>query len=206
MILNWRAFTNHGLFAAVAALIALGCSKDNPVGNKNALCPGQSGVGLRIEGRAEPLDVCVDDSAVDALLTSSSHYDVSAQLTLEDGSTVQLHMLFSQRADAPVTLRLVNSIAEATSDPGAAYVYYEELPSGGTPIQSSAVTGGKFRLTFDDNKVAAGTMENIHMDMTNVQNGDPAGERQIAEGFFSVSVTPPLVGPPTEPAARISVR
>jgi hypothetical protein len=171
------------------AVFLAGCSKDDPTTAKN-LCP-DAGVGLRVEGRAQSVDICVADAAVDALLTSSNHYDVTAQLTLDDGTLVQLHMVFTQRSDAPVTLRLVNTSTEATSDPTTAFVYYEEAPSGGTPIQSTLITGGSFRLTFNDNKVAVGTLTNIEFDMTNVQTGDPAGQRRITEGFFSVTVTPP---------------
>jgi hypothetical protein len=205
MILQRRAFTNLGgwIVPAIAALFLLGCSKDNPVANKDALCPGESGVGIRVEGRAQPLDVCIADTAVDALLTTSSHYDVSAQLTLDDDSVVQLRMVFTHRGDAPVSLRLVNSITEATSDPATAYVYYEEAPSGGTPIQSSLIRGGSFRVTFNDNKVAAGTMENIQMDMSNVLTGDPAGARKIVEGFFSVSVTAPVTDSPSATATPV---
>jgi hypothetical protein len=200
-----RGFTNlgHWFASSVVALCLLGCSKTDPVSNKNALCPGESGVGLRVEGRAAPLDVCVPDADVDALLTSSQHYDLTAQFTLDDQSAVQLRMVFTHRSDAPVSLRLVNTITEATSDPSTAYVFYEEVPAGGTPIQSSLITAGTFRVTFNDNKVAAGTMDNVTMDMTNVQTGDPAGQRKIVEGFFSVSVSPPVS---TGPPAGLSLR
>jgi hypothetical protein len=145
-------------------------------------------VGIRVEGRAEPLDVCVSDQAVDALLTSTGRYDVSAQMNTDDG-IYQLHMVFPKRPDFPVSLRLVSSITEVDDD--AAYVRYEELPDGGTPIESGTILGGKFRLSFGDDKVAAGTMENIAMDMQSVLNGDPAGERKIVEGFFSISIEQP---------------
>jgi len=39
--------------------------------------------------------------------------------------------------------------------------------------------------------------------MTNVSTGDPAGERRITEGFFSVTVTPPAV---TSAPAALSAR
>lgn len=194
MIMQWRSFTNRGrwLAPALAGLLLYGCSDDDPVENQ-PLCGGESGVGMRVEGRAEPVDVCVSDSAVDALLTSNDRYNVTAQVTLDDDSTVQLSMVFTRRPVVPVTLRLVNSITEATSDPTTAYVSYEEIPGSGTPIQSTLITGGRFRLTFNDDKVAVGTMENIAFDMSNVQTGDPAGDRNIVEGFFSVTITPPAV-------------
>ena len=182
--------------SVVGLLLALGCSKDDPVTSQN-LCPDAE-VGIHVEGRSTPLDVCVPGESVDALLTSSNHYDVSAQLPLDDGTLVQLRLVFTQHANVPVTLRLVNTTTEATSDPSTAYVYYEEAPNGGTPIQSTLITGGTFRVTFNAADVAVGTLTNISFDMTNVQNGDPAGERRITEGFFSVKVTPPaaISGPP----------
>ena len=189
------------LIAALGALFALGCSDDDPADVGEPLCGGENGLGIRVEGRSQPIDVCVSDNAVDALLTSQEHYDVTGQVMLDDNSTVQLRMVFSRQPDpdATVTLRLVNSITEATSDPETAYVFYEEIPVGGNPIQSTLITGGQFRLTFNDDEVAVGTLQNISLDMNDVQSGDPAGERQIVEGFFSVSVTPPA-------AARISSR
>jgi hypothetical protein len=185
------AFTNYGrlLGLALAGLLFFACSDDDPVDPNQALCDGESGVGLAVEGRAEPVEVCVSDAAVDALLTASQHYDVTAQVTLDDDSTVQLRLVFTQRLDTPVNLRLVNSITEATSDPTAVYVFYEEIPGGGVPIQSTLITGGTLRLTFNDDEVAVGTLENIRLDMNNVLTGDPAGERQIVDGYFSVTVT-----------------
>ncbi len=193
-------FTNCGrlLAPALAGLVLFGCSDDDPT-QTQALCGGENGVGLRVEGRSQPVEVCVSDTAVDALLTSAEHYDVTAQVILDDDSTVQLRMVFTQRPDAPVTLRLVNSITEATSDPSAVYVFYEEIPGGGIPIQSTLITGGTFRLSFNDDTVAVGTLENIQLDMNDVQTGNPAGERQIVEGFFSVTVAPPA-------AADVSTR
>jgi hypothetical protein len=184
------AFTNYGrlLALAVAGLLFFACSDDDPVGGEQ-LCDGESGVGLQVEGRAQPVEVCVSDAAVDALLTASQHYDVTAQVTLDDDSTVQLRLVFTQRLDTPVNLRLVNSITEATSDPTAVYVFYEEIPGGGAPIQSTLINGGTLRLTFNDDEVAVGTLENIRLDMNNVLTGDPAGERQIVNGYFSVTVT-----------------
>jgi hypothetical protein len=186
-----RIFTNYGrLIAPLLPALLLACS-DDPTVDDSPLCAGESGVGIRVEGRAEPVDVCVSDNAVDALLTSSEHYDVTAQLTLGDNSIVQLRLVFTQQPTVPVTLRMVNSITEATSDPSTVYVFYEEVPESGSPIQSTLITGGKFRLTFNDTSVAVGTMENIGLDMNNIQTGDPSGTREIVEGFFSVSVSPP---------------
>jgi hypothetical protein len=193
MITHRTSYTNcsRWLAPALFGLLLLACGDDDPAATDDPLCGGESGVGLHVEGRSEPVDICVSDTAVDALLTSSQRYDVAARVTLDDESTVQLRMVFTRRPDAPVSLRLVNSITEATSDPGAVYVFYEEIPGGGVPIQSTLITGGTFRLSFNDDNVAVGTLTDIGLEMNNVQTGDPAGERQIVEGYFSVTVAPP---------------
>jgi hypothetical protein len=188
-----RPFTNPGrsiVLPAIAALFLLGCSKDDPASN-NSLCAGEAGVGIRVEGRAQPLDVCVSDNAVDALLTSDNHYDVSALLNLDDGSLVQVRMVFTHRADVPVNLRLVKFSDGSYQRSHHGLRFLRGSAARWHPIQSSLITGGSFRVTFNDQKVAVGTMENVAMDMTNVQNGNPAGERRIVEGFFSVSVASP---------------
>jgi hypothetical protein len=184
------AFTNYGRLLALAlvGMLFFACSDDENPTDGDQLCGGESGVGMQVEGRAQPVEVCVSDAAVDALLTASQRYDVTAQVILDDDSTVQLRMVFTQQPDQGVTLRLVNSVTEAISDPTTVYVFYEEIPGGGVPIQSTLINGGTFTLSFSDDQVAVGTMENIRLDMNNVQTGDPAGERQIVEGYFSVTV------------------
>jgi len=173
--------------AALAFLAAVaGCSDDPPT-EADALCGGDFGVGLRVEGPAQPLEVCVSDADVSALLTSLSRYDVAAQMQTDDG-IYQLRMVFAQHSDFPLSLRVVNSIAEATSDPGAVWVYYEEIPQGGQPIESTAVTGGTFRLSYSDDKIAVGYFDNVDLAMEEVLTGDPAGKRRIVRGEFSISV------------------
>ena len=55
--------------AALAWLVAIaGCSDDPPT-EADALCGGDFGVGLRVEGHAQPLEVCVSDADVSALLS-----------------------------------------------------------------------------------------------------------------------------------------
>jgi hypothetical protein len=173
--------------AALALLAAVaGCSDDPPAGG-DALCGGDFGVGLRVEGNAQPLEVCVSDADVSALLTSLARYDVAAQMTTDDG-VYQLRMVFAQHADFPLSLRVVNTIAEAISDAGAVWVYYEEIPQGAQPIESAAVTGGTFRLSYSDDKIAVGYFDNVDLTMEEVLTGDPAGKRRIVRGEFSISV------------------
>lgn len=186
---------SHVFFLAPLVLAAAlaACSKDSP-DEAHALCDGDFGVGMRVEGRAAPLEVCVSDADVSALLTALSRYDVSAQMQTDDG-IFQVRMVFAQRSDFPVSLRIVDSIAEVSSDPGTAFVYYEEIPEGGKPIESAAVSGGTFRLSFSDDKIAAGFFENVDMSMKEVLTGDPAGSRRLVRGEFSISVEAPAASP-----------
>jgi hypothetical protein len=179
--LFWAA---AGGFLLVAALG--GCADDPPAAT-DPLCGGDFGVGMRVEGHAEPIEVCVSDADVSALLTSLSRYDVAAQMQTDDG-IFQLRMVFAQQAAFPVSLRIVGTLAEATADPGTAWVYYEEIPDGGIPIESAAVTGGSFRLSFSDDTIAVGFFENVDLSMEEVLTGDPAGKRRIVRGEFSISV------------------
>jgi hypothetical protein len=183
-----RIFLAAALAVSSCALAA--CDSEDPSGTGEALCGGEPGVGLRVEGRAEPLEVCVSDQAVDALLTAENRFDVSAVM-VTDGGNYQLRMVFARRNDYPVTLRIVTSITEVVYDPGAAYVYYEELPDGGTPVESEVILGGRFRLAYSDGSSASGTLEKVTMEMSNVLNGDPAGQRKITEGYFSITTELP---------------
>lgn len=183
-----RIFLLAALAAGACALPA--CSDDDPTASGEPLCGGDTGVGLRVEGRAEPLEVCVSDQAVDALLTAEDRYDVAATMITGDGN-YQLRLVFAKRGDFPVTLRVTNSITEVIYDEGAAYVYYEELPDGQTPIETDVILGGRFRLTYSDDTSTTGTLENITMEMRSMLNGDPAGQRKITEGYFSVTMEQP---------------
>jgi len=176
---------------AVAALCMASCgTNDDPTNPNDRLCGGEAGLGARIEGRSSPVQFCLDDGDVSVVLTSADRYDVAGQMTTAAG-TFQIHMVFAQRADVPVTLTPAATLDDALADPGKVWVYYSEIPDGGDAIESVAPTGGTFRLTFGNDKVITGTLNNIVFDMTKISNGDPAPARTISEGFLSLSVKSP---------------
>jgi hypothetical protein len=180
---------------ALATLLLVGtgaCGDDgNPVDPNERLCGGETGIGLLIEGRAEPLEFCVDDADVPVILTQFNRYDVEAHVANNDGTFV-IRMVFAVQS-APVDLRVTDSLSEATSDPSAVWIYYEEVPVGGDPIESFVVDDGSFRLTFVDEDVAAGVLSGVAFQMRDVTTGDPAGTRQFSDGMFSISVKEPTV-------------
>lgn len=181
--------------AAVLALVLLsaaaGCSHDTTsVDPGQRLCNGDGGLGLRVDGRAQELQFCVDDPGVSVVLTSGSRYDIAAQMR-SGGDVFQVRMVFSLRPDAPVTLHVVSSVDSTASDPGAAWIYYEEIPADGKTIESGSASGGEVRLSFSDKGTLAGTIEGVTLTMRDLASGDPAGTRKITEGFFSLSVKNP---------------
>jgi len=198
--------TNTPHFARVAVATALlvvtaSCGDDgNPVDPDERLCNGETGVGLLIEGRAQPLEFCVDDPDVSVLLTALNRYDVAADVTNADGTFV-VRMVFAVQG-FPVDLRVTESLSEATSDPSAVWLYYEEVPAGGDPIESFAVDGGDFRLSFVDEDVAAGLLAGVAFQMRDIATGDPAGTRAFADGMFSISVKDPTVTTTHSASAR----
>lgn len=181
------------LVASASGLVS--CSDDdNSVNPNGRLCGGETGLGVLIEGRAEPFEFCVDDDNVGAVLTAENRYDVGAQVSSDDGDFV-VRMVFAVR-DFPATLRVVDTLAEATTDIDAVWLYYEEVPPGGDPIESFASDGGTFTLGFVDEEVATGTFKNVTFSMRDFSTGDPAGERQFADGIFSISVKVPTASVP----------
>ena len=190
-----------GSAAALAALLLLigACGKDDPASPGERLCGGETGLGLLIEGRADPLEFCVDDPDVSVVLTSQNRYDVRAEVSTADGTFV-VRMVFAVRS-FPATLRITDSLAETTNDPGVVWLYYEEIPAGGDPIESFAVTGGTFTLSFVDADVATGVLKNVVFEMRDFSSGDPAGQRKFADGMFSISTKEP-----TAAARRVAAK
>jgi hypothetical protein len=186
------AFVAAVLLAGFTA--AAGCGRNDPLTPEDRLCDGEGGLGLQVEGRAQPVELCAGDADVSVLATSGDRYDIAAQIDA-GGVVFQVRLVFSHRADFPVSLRVVDTLAEATADPDAVWIHFEEVPAGGDAIESATVSSGTFRLGFNDADVIAATLSNVTFSMRQVSNGDGAGTRTLAEGFFSLSVK--------DPAARV---
>jgi hypothetical protein len=194
MITLFPGRTNPRRFACAAAcallVAASACSDEgDPLDPDGRLCNGETGIGLLIEGRADPLEFCVDDPDVSVVLTSQNRYDVAAQVSNSEGDFL-VRMVFAVQ-NFPVTLRITPTLSEAIADPSAVWVYYEEIPSGGDPIESFAVDSGSFTLSFIDEDVATGLLRNVTFDMRDIASGDPAGQRVFSEGMFSISTKEP---------------
>lgn len=191
-----RPNTLHLIRVAIAAaflLVTPACGDDgNPV-EPERLCGGETGLGLLINGRAEPLEFCVDDSDVSVILTALNRYDVEAHVTNPDGTFV-VRMVFAVRT-FPAILRVTDSLAEATSDPGTVWLYYEEIPVGGDPIESFQIASGSFTLSFVDEEVAAGVLSGVSLAMHDLATGDPVGSREFSDGMFSISTKEPTAVP-----------
>ena len=199
MIMQTDRFTNTrragaGLFVAFLLMVPACGDNGDPVNPDDRLCGGETGIGLLIEGRADPLEFCVDDADVSVVLTSQNRYDVRAEMSNSEGTFV-MHMVFAVRA-FPATLRITETLADAVSDPGAVWLYYEELPAGGDAIESVTIDGGSFTLSFVDADVASGVLSNVRFNMRDFNTGDPAGQRQFADGMFAISVKEPTVTVP----------
>ncbi len=189
---NPAAWGRRQLALLLCLALCLACEGNDPVEPDDRLCTVDTGLGAEIVGRSSPVAFCLDDDDVSVVLTTSNRYDVSGQMSTASG-VFQIRMVFALRADFPVSLTPVSTVAEATADPDNVWIYYEEAPDGGDPIESLAVTAGTFRLTFSDENVLTGTMKGISFNMGDVSNSDPAGTRTISEGFFSLSVKSPAV-------------
>jgi hypothetical protein len=179
------------LAAAAVLLVVTACGDEgDPLDPSERLCNGETGLGLLIEGRADPVEFCVDDEDVSAFVTNIDRYDVAAQVSTPDGDLV-VHMVFAVRS-FPATLHITPLLSEAIADPAAVYLYYQEIPDGGgPPIESFAIAKGTFTLAFVDADVATGTMSGVVFEMRNITTGDPAGQREFSEGMFSISSKDP---------------
>ena len=175
-----------GLLILAAFLGACGGS-DSGVDPGERLCNGEAGLGALIQGRAEPLEFCLDDDDVSVTITAFDRYDITAGMDTPDG-VFRMRMVFALRPDFPVSLVPVATLDEALMYPGRAWIYYEETPDGGDAIASLEVTGGSFRLGFNDENVLTGMLEDVTLTMRDPATGDFVGTRKIAEGFFSLSV------------------
>ena len=131
----------------------------------------------------------MDAADVAAIFTRSSRYDVRANLTV--GNVLfEVQMIFAHRDDWPVELSVTGDLSVAASDPGAAWIFYQEIPSQGEAIESTTVSGGTFTLAFSAGDVVTGTFSDLRLEMRNASDGQEAGSRTVDEGFFSIAATP----------------
>ena len=76
--------------------------------------------------------------------------------------------------------------ARAGSDPGAAWFFYRETKLGTHAYVAATVTG-MFTVPFNDPSVAAATLSSLQLELNDTSSGDPAGSRDISEGYVSVT-------------------
>jgi hypothetical protein len=175
-------------FAVLTLLLSVACSDDEkPLDPEENLCAGESGVGARLTGRAAPVDICVPDNVVVTSFTEQNRYDVTARVTGSDRTVFEIQMRFPHKTNFPSQLNLTGNFSHAEGDPDGVWFSYKEFPPEGDAVESSAVTGGTFTLSFSDTEVAAGTFQGIVLDIQIEGTNDPAGSRTIPEGFFSIS-------------------
>lgn len=178
------------VLVVVLSLFAGACgTNDDPADPARRLCGGESGIAMSVTGRAEPVELCVGADDVAAILTLDARYDVRASATV-DGVTYDIQMLFSHREDWPVELTVTGDLSAAASDPGAVWIFYQEIPDAGEALESQAASGGTFTLAFSGGNVATGTFSGVRFEMRGVASGQAAGSRTVAEGFFAISTDP----------------
>ncbi len=183
------------------AFVLPACSDDdNGVDPDDRLCGGETGIGLLIEGASSPVEFCVDDDRVSAVLTSQDRYDVGAQFSTSEGDFI-VHMVFAVQP-FPATLHVTEFPSEAEADPSAVWIYYQEVSAGAGTIESYEIDGGSFTLSFVDEDVAAGTLHNVVFRMRDFSSQDPAGTRIFADGTFSISIKDPAAVQPIAVRAR----
>lgn len=184
-------------WATALFLLALACgTQEGPADTSARLCGGAADVALRVEGDGAPRELCAEADSVSARLTAGGRYEVRAEF--DDGQRhYRLEMVMQRRDDAPVKLTVTDSLAEVSSNPDAVWIQYRELPRAGPELESYAVAGGTFTLSFSDASVAAGTMSGISLQLREAAGSADAGQRLIGEGFFTFLTGAPAPAPPT---------
>jgi hypothetical protein len=174
---------------AAMFLLAAACGeKEAPVDPEARVCGrAEAGVGLRVEGRASPVDVCVADDEAAVSITAENYYSITARM-VSGGDIFEVQLLFPKRADFPVTLDVTGTLSAL--DVESAWIYYQEIPQSGDAIESELATAGTFVLGFAADDVVTATLTDISLTMIRQSDGEAAGTRLIEEGFLSVSVMP----------------
>jgi hypothetical protein len=168
----------------------LGCGNDdaNGVNPEDKLCRGQSGFGARIAGGTESIEMCVPDQATLAYyvpIGDEARYEIRASFTT-GGLTIEILVHFYVQPTYPMTLSLTANAAQADSDPGSVWFYYEETKDGDYDYVGVSVTG-VFTVTFNDPSIAVASFSGLEIQLEDNSTGDPAGVRTISEGYVNVS-------------------
>jgi hypothetical protein len=180
-----RAFVYNALL--VAAVILGGCSKDAAITDPNKLCAYGAGVGARISGAPNPVELCVPNDETTATYTDppDDRYDLTATGVI-DTIEVTIEISFRLQNNQILNLRITSDRADAFADPSVAWFSYREVKPGVYDYSTRSVSGD-FRLTVSDSHVATGTFTNLTIELEETTSGIAAGTRMISEGFFSVT-------------------
>lgn len=166
-------------------LVACG-TNEAPVNPETVLCRGEADVALLVTGGAQPTDICLDTEDVLATI-GGDIYDITISME-QNNVTYELRMIFPHRDDFPTVLNVTGDLGAAQADPKGAWLFYREIPTGGTGIESTVASGGTFGLGFSGRDVVTGQLEKITFDMRDASTMESAGTREISEGLFSLIV------------------
>ena len=180
--------TRRPLRLAAAALLCLsgltgGCSEDT-VEPVDKLCRTGAGLGARISGTPNPVDMCVPNDQATTLFGDvvPDRYELHATFTV-DSITIEIDVSFQSRSDLPRVLVLTTD--SNLPGPDDVWFFYRETKPGVYDYTSASVAGG-FTLTFSDPTVAVATFSSLQIDLEDA-GGTPTGTRVISEGFISVT-------------------
>jgi len=173
----------------VSCVFVLGCSDDDDgVNPEDRLCRGESGFAALIAGGAKPVEMCVSDQATVANYYTdgdNAHYDIRATFA-SDSLTIEIQLSFFVQQSVPATLTPNTNEIQAKSNPGEVWFFYHETKLGTYDYVASSVTGA-FTVTFNDPSVAVATFSGLQLELNDTSSGDPAGSRDISEGYVSVT-------------------
>jgi len=173
----------------VSCVFVLGCSDDDDgVNPEDRLCRGESGFAALISGGAKPVEMCVSDQATVANYYTdgdNAHYDIRATFA-SDSLTIEIQLSFFVQESPPTTLTPNTNESQAKSNPGEVWFFYHETKLDTYDYVASAVSGF-FTVTFNDPSVAVATFSGLQLELDDTSSGDPAGSRDISEGYVSVT-------------------
>ncbi len=170
-----------------ASLLPACGTKDAGVRPQDRLCGGEAGVGLAVDDGADGLEFCASGADVTADYAPDGTWSILARRTVGP-RTITLRMRFLRHLDAPAVLNVTADPAAAAADPDGVWIDWEEVTTGGDTLVTRDAIGGSFTLGFSDDRVAAGTMASIRLDLVRPRSTTPTAVRTLTSGFFSVGV------------------